>query len=181
MNRSELALGERLLAHAQHSLRVHDLPRIVRCLAMLSAQDVWWRPHASSNSIGNLILHLNGNVRQWIVAGLGSAPDWRERDKEFAARGPLARHKLLAQLTTTVGTACRVISRLTPADLARPRTIQGYHVTGLEALVHVTEHFAYHTGQIILITKMRRRKDLGFTRLPGEKPRRKRGARLPTI
>jgi uncharacterized damage-inducible protein DinB len=181
MNRSEVALAERLLAHARHSLKEHDLPCIARCLAMLSSQDTWWRPHGASNSVGNLILHLNGNVRQWIVAGLGGAPDRRERDKEFAARGPLPRRKLLAQLTATVGAACRVISRLTPADLTRPRTIQGYHVIGLEALVHVTEHFAYHTGQIILITKMRRRKDLGFTWLPGEKPHRQRGARLPTI
>ena len=181
MNRSRRALDERLLAHARHSLKEHNLPRIARCLAMLSSQDIWWRPHAASNSVGNLILHLNGNVRQWILAGLGAEPDQRERDKEFAARGPLPRRKLLAQLTTTVGAACQVISHLTPADLGRSRTIQGYHVAGLEALVHVTEHFAYHTGQIILITKMRRRKDLGFTRLPGEKPRRKSGARLPTL
>jgi len=181
MKRSERALAERLLAHARHSLEEHHLPRIARCLEMLPAKDVWWRPHATSNSVGNLVLHLDGNVRQWIVAGLGGAPDRRERDKEFAARGPIPRRQLFAQLRRTVQRACRVIARLTPAELARQRTIQGFHVTGLEALLHVTEHFAYHTGQIILITKMRRREDLGFTRLPGDKPRRPRGAKLPTL
>jgi uncharacterized damage-inducible protein DinB len=178
---TNLVLAKQMLAQTRHSLERHHFPRIERCLAMLTDQEIWWRPHATSNSIGNLVLHLAGNVRQWIIAGLGGAPDRRERDQEFRARGPIPRRPLQAQLRKTVKEACGVIGRLTVQDLQQVHLIQGFRVTGLEALQHVTEHFAYHTGQIILITKMKRRKDLGFTRLPGEKRAGQRGRNLPAL
>jgi len=154
---------------AERVLKQVYLPRIVRCLKKLSAQQVWWRPNAASNSVGNLVLHLTGNVRQWIVAGLGGATDTRERDKEFEERGPLPKQALVRGLKVTVQQACRVLHKLAAADLAEVHKIQGYRVTGLEASYHVAEHFAHHAGQIILITKLLTGRDLAFTHLPDDK------------
>jgi uncharacterized damage-inducible protein DinB len=142
------------------------LPRIVDCLGELSEEETWWRPNEASNSIGNLVLHICGNMRQWIISGLGGAADIRERDKEFAERGPITRDELRKELQHTVRQACGVLTRLKPGELARQRRIQGYDVTGYEAAAHVIEHVAYHAGQIIYITKLKRAKDLGFTQLP---------------
>jgi len=165
---------------ARHSLQTHHLSRIARCLESLSGEQMWWRANPASNSIGNLVLHLQGNVRQWIISGLGGAPDRRERDLEFAERGPIARRPLLDGLRKTVQEACRVIAGQSSGDLWRPRVIQGFHVTGLQALTHVTEHFAYHAGQIIYATKLQLARDLRFTRLPGQK-RQRRARRLPPL
>ena len=154
------------LASSQHSLAKQNLPRIVECLQQLSEEEIWWRPNSSSNSAGNLVLHLCGNVRQWIIAGLGGAEDKRERDREFAERGPIPRQALVTQLRRTVRDACRVLARLSEDSLLLKHDIQGYHVAGLDAAFHVTEHFGYHTGQIIYITKLKRARDLRFTHLP---------------
>ena len=162
------------LASSQHSLAKQNLPRIVECLQQLSEEEIWWRPNSSSNSAGNLVLHLCGNVRQWIIAGLGGAEDKRERDREFAERGPIPRQALVTQLRRTVRDACRVLARLSEDSLLLKHDIQGYHVTGLDAAFRVAEHFGYHTGQIIYITKLKRAQDLRFTRLPVVK---KEGAR----
>src|SRR6266699_1721874 len=136
---------------------------------MLSEEQIWWRPNADSNSAGNLVLHLSGNVRQWIVSGLGNAEDRRDRDREFAERGPIARRALIALIRKTVDEACSVLGRLPEESLLRNHGIQGFRVSGMYAVSHVVEHFAYHTGQIIFVTKMKLAKDLRFTRLPGEK------------
>jgi uncharacterized damage-inducible protein DinB len=181
MKRLQPNFEQVFLAEALHSLRKHHLPRILRCLEKLSEKQIWWRPNPASNSAGNLVLHLNGNVRQWILSGLGGLPDRRERDREFSERGPLPRRVLAAKLRKTVNEACRVIARLTPQDLARLHAIQRYQVSGFVALSHVTEHFAHHSGQILYITKMLQARDLGFTHLPGEKRKRAAKKRLPAI
>lgn len=161
------------IAQAEHTMREVYLPRIVRCVEELSPEQIWWRSNRTSNSAGNLVLHLTGNVRQWIITGLGGAPDVRERDKEFAEQGPLPRRLLLSRLRKTVEDACRVLRKLSAEGLARDYTIQGFRVTGLAATFHVAEHFSHHAGQIILITKMLRGRDLKFTRLPGDKKKHK--------
>ncbi len=173
MTNSDAALAPIFLAAARRALADIYLPRIARCLRELSASEVWWRPNDASNSVGNLVLHLEGNVRQWIVSGLGGARDTRHRDREFQERGPLPKRELLTRLRATVREACQVLEKLTPSDLAREYSIQGFRVTGLQAAFHVTEHFSHHAGQIILATKMFRGKDLGFTNLPGEQKRGK--------
>lgn len=162
------------LANSQDILAKQNLPRIVKCLQQLSEEEIWWRPNPASNSVGNLVLHLCGNVRQWIISGLGGEKDRRERDREFAEQGPVAREVLITQLRRTVREACRVLTRLSDESLARKYKIQGYRATGLEAAFHVSEHFGYHTGQVIYITKLKRAQDLKFTRLPVIK---KEGAR----
>lgn len=142
------------------------LPRITDCLEQLSDEEIWWRPNEASNSIGNLVLHICGNMRQWIISGLGGGRDLRERDQEFAERGPVARKELSGKFRQTVSEAREVLAGLKPGQLTRRHRIQGFDVTGYEAAAHVIEHVAYHSGQIIYITKLKRAKDLGFTQLP---------------
>lgn len=137
-------------------------PRIQRCLEALSDEDIWWRPNEASNSIGNLVLHLCGNARQWIVAGVGRAPDIRHRQEEFDRRDPLPKEGLTALLHATVAEVDVSLARVTPEQLLEPRIIQGYDTTVQGAIYHVVEHFAMHTGQVILLTKARIGRDLGF-------------------
>jgi uncharacterized damage-inducible protein DinB len=158
------------LASARQLIAKQNLPHIVKCLQQLSEEEIWWRPNAASNSAGNLVLHLCGNVRQWIISGLGGAPDKRQRDLEFSEQGPVPRRELVTRLRRTVRDAFRVLVKLSDDSLARKYSIQGYHVTGMDAVFHVTEHFGYHTGQIIYITKLKRGEDLRFWRLPVIKP-----------
>ena len=159
------------LASWQDLLAKQNLPHIVECLQQLSEEEIWWRPNSASNSAGNLVLHLCGNVRQWIIAGLGGAEDRRDRDREFGERGPIPRQALVTQLRRTIRDACRVIARLSDDSLSRKYEIQGYRVTGMDAAFRVAEHFGHHTGQIIYITKLKRAQDLRFTRLPVIRPK----------
>ncbi|MGH9359277.1 MAG: DUF1572 family protein [Terriglobia bacterium] len=178
---AQSGLTPQLLAEAQRLLKKHYLSQISQCLKQLDEQDVWWRPNPASNSVGNLTLHLAGNVRQWIVSGLGGKPDFRNRDREFREQGPMPPRLLLAVLRKSVREACAVLKALSPADLEAVHTIQKHQVTGFQVISHVTSHFAYHSGQIIFITKMRLGQDLGFTRLPGAAPVRRKNRRLSAI
>lgn len=163
-----------LLKEARHVLVGKYPPRIVRCLKLLSEEEIWWRPNRASNSVGNMVLHLQGNVRQWIIAGLGRQEDIRDRDREFAETGPISRRKLLAGLRKTVAEADQVLATMKQPGLLRIYSIQGYEVTRLQAVWNVAEHFAFHAGQIIYVTKLKCGKDLKFTRLPAmPKPARK--------
>ena len=147
------------------------LPRILKCLQLLDEKEIWWRPNAASNSAGNLVLHLCGNVRQWIICGLGGKPDVRKRDEEFAERGPIPRRRLIATLKQTVEEARQTLDGLSPETLTQEFVIQGYRVSGRTAVSSVYEHFAYHAGQIIYVAKLKCGKDLRFTRLPIYKPK----------
>ncbi|HEU0253753.1 MAG TPA: DUF1572 family protein [Pyrinomonadaceae bacterium] len=143
---------------------LHDqyLPKIERCLEKLSDEQIWWRGNEESNSIGNLILHLCGNARQWIISGVGSQPDRRVRDAEFAQREVISRDELLVLLRSTLTEIDHVLRTLDPALLLERRHIQGHDVDILNAIFHVTEHFSMHTGQIIMLTKMLTSSDLKF-------------------
>ena len=158
-------LAKLFLAEARGTFDRYER-RIAKCLAQLSDNEIWWRPNDVSNSVGNLVLHLCGNVRQWIISGIGRTPDVRERDREFAQREGIPRAKLVANLRATMREANRVLDRASTEDLAREYAIQGFHLSGLNAISHVYEHFSHHAGQIIYITKMKRGKDLRFTHLP---------------
>ncbi|MBC7931297.1 MAG: DUF1572 family protein [Rubrivivax sp.] len=138
------------------------LPKIERCLERLTDAQMWWRANEESNSVGNLLLHLEGNARQWIVCGVGGAPDKRDRDREFDERDRLSRERLLSALRATLEEADGVLSRLDPSALLERRRIQGLDVTVLAAVFHVVEHFSMHTGQIILLTKQLAGGDLAF-------------------
>jgi uncharacterized damage-inducible protein DinB len=147
------------------SSRLKELaPRIETCLGMLAPEQVWARGGENENAIGNLVLHLCGNMRQWIISGVGGKTDTRDRDGEFAARGGASIAELGARLRETVDEATAVIALLAPDRLAEPLVVQGYSVSVLEAIYHVVEHFSMHTGQILFATKMLTGGDLGFYR-----------------
>jgi uncharacterized damage-inducible protein DinB len=141
------------LDRSRHYLAVEYPTKIRRCLDVLPSGALWRREDEQSNSIGNLLLHLAGNVRQWIVSSVGRAPDSRYRSGEFEARDGADVETLFAALRRTLDDADAVIATLTPERLLERRTIQGRDVSVLEAVYHVVEHFALHTGQIILLTK----------------------------
>lgn len=142
------------------------VPKIERCLDDLTEVDIWWRPNEASNSIGNLVLHLCGNVTMWIIGGVGALPFERHRQQEFDERRNIPGSELRGRLRTVVEQADKVLSALGPDDLLSRRHIQGYDVTVLEAVYHVVEHFGMHTGQIILLSKARLGYELNLWRPP---------------
>jgi uncharacterized damage-inducible protein DinB len=174
------SVARAFIAEARRLLSGDYLPKIERCLEQLDDADVWRRPNAQSNSVGNLLLHLSGNARQWIVAGIGGAEDKRARQTEFDAGKqqqagddelPTAQ-ELLASLRATLAEVDAVLARLDPASLLERRTIQGLsEVVILSAIFHVVEHFSMHTGQIIQLTKMRAARDLDFYDFSAGAPR----------
>jgi len=151
-----------LIQEVDHRLFDESLTRILECLEKLTDEQIWWRPNESSNSIGNLVLHLCGNVRQWIGTGLGNLPDTRKRQTEFDERRQIERDVLVSELVSTMTMAKSVISNLPEKELLTSRPVQTFNETGISILIHVTEHFSYHTGQIAYITKLLSGKSLSF-------------------
>lgn len=132
------------------------LPRIQAALEIIETDDLWWRPKECTNSVGNLLLHLEGNVRQWIISGLGGASDARDRASEFAATdSDLGKPEIFRRLAETVDEACDVIAKMKHDQLVGSVRIQGSETTGLEAVYHVVEHFGWHVGQIVQLAKMK--------------------------
>jgi len=142
------------------------VPRIRRCVGMLTEAQCWQKPSAHGNSVANLLLHLAGNVRQWILVTFAGESDQRNRPLEFAAdaaQAGVAAAELMDRLADTASRACLAVDRLGPAELLRQRPIQQqYQETGLAAVLHVIEHFAGHAGQIYAFTKQVTGRDLKF-------------------
>jgi uncharacterized damage-inducible protein DinB len=159
-------VAREFLQESRRLLLTDYLTKIERCLEHLSNEQVWARPNEASNSIGNLMLHLCGNVRQWIIGGVGNRPVERHRQQEFDERRQLPARELLARLQSTLAEADAVLGDLGPETLLTMRAIQGYDVTVLGAVYHVVEHFSMHTGQIIVITKMVTARDLQLWQAP---------------
>ena len=136
--------------------------RIEDCLNRLSSDQVWTRNTDGENAVGNLVLHLCGNVGQWIGSGVGGKPDNRQRDTEFAARGEVQPAELAGRLRAIVSEAAEIVRSLPPARLMESTVIQKYDVTLMAAIYHVVEHFSQHTGQIIFATKLLTGRDLGY-------------------
>lgn len=147
-------LTPEFLARSRHYLSVEYPTKIARCLHVLPANALWRRSDEHSNSVGNLLLHLAGNIRQWIVSGVGGADDHRYRSGEFSVREGESAEPLWRTLRTTLDAADAVIAAQSADSLLRRVSIQGREVSVLDAVYHVVEHFALHTGQIILLTKM---------------------------
>jgi hypothetical protein len=128
--------------------------RVAHCLRQLSEEQVWWRPRPEMNAIGNLMLHICGNLQQWVVSGLGEEPDRRNRPAEFAERGPIASSVLESQLTACVNRAQEVLRRLPPERWVSRIRVQGFDVTGVGALWHSVPHFRGHVQEIIHLTRV---------------------------
>ncbi len=145
--------------------------QLVRCVGLLTEEEIWNRHNRHTNSIGNLVLHLTGNVRQWILGGLGGEPVVRDRRAEFAEPGPVPTADLLAQLQNAVSRATAILRRLDASALTRRHSIQGYEISGLVAVFHVVEHFSGHVAQIVHMTKVFRDVDLTRYDVDGRKLR----------
>jgi Protein of unknown function (DUF1572) len=162
MPETDAELARLFLEFSRSKLLGQYWPRLKQTVASLSDEQVWWRPNESSNSIGNLMLHLNGNVTQWLVASFSREADQRNRPQEFSERGQIPAGELLGRLEATMARSAEVLAHLTVADLLAPYEIQGYHVRGLDAVYQVVEHFGLHYGQILYIAKSLTARDLGY-------------------
>ena len=146
--------------------------RIETCVAKLTPEQIWARRAESQNAVGNLLLHLNGNLSQWMLSGVGGQPYARDRDGEFSARDAAAPSELLTRLRATVDAAAALIRAIPHERLTQRLSIQGYDVSVMGAIYHVVEHFSGHAFQIFLLTKMFTGEDLGFyAHLNSEKTR----------
>ena len=150
------------ITKARGFLRDEYVPKIERCLERLTDEQIWWRPNEDSNSVGNLLLHLCGNARQWIVCGLGGEEDQRVRQSEFDERRVIPSKELLSKTKETLSIVDATLAQFDDSRLLDTFQIQGTSVTAMEAIFHVTEHFSMHTGQIILLTKLQTSSDLHF-------------------
>lgn len=151
-----------LIAEVQRRLIQECQQRTLYCLDQLSEEQIWHRPNEHCNSIGNLVLHLCGNIKQWLHATLGDAVDERQRQAEFDARGPIEREVLKEMIVSLLQESEKVILGLTPQDLLKRYSVQGFEETGVAILVHITEHFSYHVGQMTYYVKAVRDMDMGY-------------------
>ncbi len=148
---------------ASRTLLAEDyMPKLHKIVGTLSEDDVWWRPNEASNSVGNMLLHMCGNLRQWIISGAGGAPGTRDRPSEFSERGPIPKAELMTKVEETTAAVDRVLADLSEASLVDRLDVQDFNVTRLHAVYHSIEHFGYHLGQIAYVAKMRHGRDLGI-------------------
>jgi uncharacterized damage-inducible protein DinB len=158
---NEVRLVEELIKNALY--RLDESTRMIKkSLGVISEEELWQRPNASLNSIANLMLHLCGNMSQYIIASLGETEGKRQRDVEFSATGGLTKSEVLKKLEDTVNTSKRVIFDATPEQLVRIRSVQGFSFSGVGLIMHAVEHYSYHTGQIAFWVKQLKNTDLGF-------------------
>ena len=149
-----MTVAQRFLERTRYYLGLEYPAKIRTALLAMPADRLWWRPNESSNSAGNLVLHLVGNVTQWIVGGVGGQNTERHRDEEFSATGGLDAAGLVALLDETLARVDAVLAAVTAESLLEQREIQGRRTTVFAAIYHVVEHFSTHTGQIVLLGKM---------------------------
>ena len=146
------AAGPAVLDLCRKSLLGQHL-RITHCLSQLGDAQVWWRPRPGLNAVGNLMLHLRGNVGQWIVHGVGGRPFTRDRPAEFDDPGTFAKSELESMLAATVAEAADVLSRFDPDRLLDARQVQEFATTAIGATLHATGHFEGHAQEIVLLTR----------------------------
>ena len=128
---------------------------------------MWWRPTDSMNSIANLILHLCGNVRQWVISGVGGAPDQRNRPQEFAQRDRIPKSDLLQMMQDVAAEFASTVSGVSDDEWIRVRRVQGYDVSGVLAVVHSISHFRGHTQEIVHMTRLQLGNAYEFEFVPG--------------
>ena len=147
---------------SQTILRIKESEeRIIKCLNELNEEQIWQKPNSNLNSVGNLIHHVCGNMTQYTWASLGQYADDRNRDFEFSVSSG-SRHELTELITLSCSKVYSIIENVTDSELKRSRSVQGFSLTGIGIIIHVTEHLSYHTGQITFWTKFILDKDLGY-------------------
>ncbi|MFQ5751313.1 MAG: DinB family protein [bacterium] len=156
------SFGDAFIKECERRLFDESLPRLKKCLSLLTDEEIWFRPNSKTVSVGNLVLHLCGNVGQWIISTLSGVADTRERSEEFAESGPIPITVLLQRLDETMNQARSVMQNLDPTTLLDKTTVQGFEESGISILLHVVEHFSYHVGQIVYFVKSKKATDLAF-------------------
>jgi uncharacterized damage-inducible protein DinB len=157
-----MSLSQEYISQAIRRIYEESIPRLLQCVNEVNDEQLWWRPNENSNSIGNLVLHLTGNVNQWINSGLGGDADTRTRQSEFDNRNKLDRAVLINDLNLVMERAREVIVQLGPTDLQDTYKVQGFTESGASILMHVVEHFSYHVGQMTYIVKSVKDIDTGY-------------------
>lgn len=143
--------------------RLDEGTRMIKIsLDSISESDIWKKPNESSNSIGNQIAHICGNMTQYIIASLGERDDYRNRDEEFSMTGGFTKSQLIQKLEDTVKEAKVILKQCSKKQLIKIREVQGFKLSGIGIVIHAVEHYSYHTGQIAFWTKLMTNKDLGF-------------------
>lgn len=148
----------------EFEMRIFDesYPRVYKCLSMVNQEQLWHAPNSNVPAIGCLVLHLCGNARQWILSGIGNEKDNRNREDEFVVHQNIRKSDFIFLMENLKVQLKKCLEKMPEDILTRNKTIQGYNVTGFSAIVHVIEHFSYHTGQITTLTKMYVDKDTGY-------------------
>ncbi len=149
-------LKDDLIKEVKKRIFEENIPRIKKCLNLLSEEEVWYKPNANTPSVGNYILHLCGNARQWIIATLGRQKDIRNRSEEFSPSAFPTKDELIGHLDELEKEMILVLNQITPEHLNTIQSVQCFRESGLSILIHVVEHFSYHTGQITYFTKSRK-------------------------
>ena len=151
-----------IIADVKRRLIEESLPRIHKCLDSLSLAEVWHKQNEHTNSVGNLILHLCGNVRQYLLSGIDGQEDIRKRDLEFTEQGPIDKEILKSKLNVLMNEVDQALDRIASIDLIKEVRVQGFDENVTSILIHVTEHFSYHVGQITYYTKYIKNMDTGY-------------------
>jgi hypothetical protein len=163
------------IASARNTLEV-GMRKIEHCVGQLNDQQLWWRPRPEMNSIANLMLHLSGNLRQWIVSGVGGAKDVRNRPLEFSDRSIRPKGEIIDVLKKTVAEADAALARLKADQLVSPRRIQGFDTSVIAAIIDTIPHFRGHVQEIIHITRQQLGEKYRFDFVPKGKEQESAGA-----
>lgn len=159
---SAIQIRDLVIADVRRRLIEESLPRIIKCLDSLSVEEIWHKQNENTNSVGNLVLHLCGNVRQYILSGIDGQADVRERDAEFSEKGPIDKEILKSKVTLLMQEVNTALDRIKADDMVREVGVQGFKENVTSILIHVTEHFSYHVGQITFYTKFIKDMDTGY-------------------
>ena len=154
-------LASEIIKTSRYYFKENNL-KVIQCLKALDESAIWHRPNEASNAIGNQVLHLCGNIHQYVMSSLGNQKDIRNRPLEFSERNGYSKKELPSLINQTVTAAVDVMASLDETTLLKVRPVQTYSFSGVQVLIHATEHFSYHTGQIAFRTKQLTNKDLGF-------------------
>jgi len=149
-------IGQSIVRIDENTAKIHS------CMKQLDEKEIWFRPNEHVNSVANTILHLCGNIRQYVISSMGGKTDIRERTLEFSTHSGYTNAELIIQLFETINEAKSIITLASRENLEKRRTVQGTSYSGIGIIIHITEHYSYHTGQIVLLTKLFKNADMGF-------------------
>ena len=154
MNYDSTKLTEAIVEEGRRRLVNESLPRMTQCLEQLTDDQIWWKPNKNSNSVGNIIVHVNGNLRQWVLSAIAGQPDERQRNIEFEMDGGISGTQLIEMLQATMREVSTALDEVVKIGILEIRPVQVFEESILSIIVHVVEHTSYHTGQVTWITKM---------------------------